>query len=436
MSRVEARELVRPRSLVSDVAGLCDGSLDPRGYVIDLCNRIEECEPAVHAFVPETNRRSRLLDCVPSADPATVDTPRLRGVLVGVKDVIRVDGFPTRAGSRLPPELLDGPQAAVVDRLLAAGAQVAGKTVTAEFAVMAPGATTNPHDTARTPGGSSSGSAAAVAAGMVPLAIGTQTLGSVIRPAAFCGIVGFRPSWGTIPSTGVIANAPTLDTVGLFTADVPSATLAAQVLCGWGSFRIQARPPVLGVPAGPYLNQASPLARASFEAQLAGLAAAGITLRAAPLVDDLDAFTESLLVINRYELAQVHTTWFAAHPSRYRQVTATAIQHGMTISPAEYAHALRWRTGYISGLTSTMDKYGIDAWITPAATGPAPLGLSTTGDPAMSAPFSLAGMPAITLPAPSTHTRLPLGLQLAARPGADQLLLAQAALVETALQTG
>ncbi len=315
MGRVEARKLVRPRSLVSDVAGLRDGSIDPRSYVSELCDRIEACEPAVHAFLPETDRRSRLLASAPTANPAaTVDTPRLRGVLVGVKDVIRVDGFPTRAGSRVPPELLDGPQAAVVDRLLAAGAQVAGKTVTAEFAVMAPGATTNPHDTARTPGGSSSGSAAAVAAGMVPLAIGTQTLGSVIRPAAFCGIVGFRPSWGTIPTTGVIANAPTLDTVGLFTADVPSATLAAEVLCGWGSSRIEAQPPVLGVPTGPYLNQASALARSSFDAQLAGLAAAGITVRAAPLVDDLDAFTEWLLVINRYELAQVHTTWFAAHP--------------------------------------------------------------------------------------------------------------------------
>ncbi len=122
--------------------------------------------------------------------------------------------------------------------------------------------------------------------------------------------------------------------------------------------------------------------------------------------------------------------------SGYRQVTAAAIKHGMTISPAEYAQALRWRTGYISRVTSTMHEYGIDAWITPAATGPAPLGLSTTGDPAMSAPFSLSGMPAITLPAPSTYTQLPLGLQLAARPGADRLLLARAALLETALHTG
>ena len=175
-------------------------------------------------------------------------------------------------------------------------------------------------------------------------------MGSVIRPAAFCGIVGFRPGWGTIPTTGVIANAPTLDTVGLFTADVPSATLAAEVLCGWESSPIETQPPVLGLPIGPYLNQASPPARASFDAQLAGLAAAGITVRAAPLVDDLDAFTEWLLVINRYELAQVHTTWFAAHPSRYRHATAAAIKHGMTISPAGYAEALRWRKGYILSL--------------------------------------------------------------------------------------
>lgn len=183
-----------------------------------LLSQIEKRDAHVHAFLPEPDRWSRV-DVALAAAPAGL----LHGVLVGVKDVIRVDGLDTRAGSALPAEAMSGAQATIVDRVRAAGGVVAGKTVTAEFALADPGPTRNPAHLDHTPGGSSSGSAAAVAAGMVPLALGTQTVGSVIRPAAFCGVVGFRPTWGVVPLDGVITNARSLDTVGFFTADARSA---------------------------------------------------------------------------------------------------------------------------------------------------------------------------------------------------------------------
>lgn len=246
--------ITAPRSLVDDVTALRDGMVDLARYLSDTCHRIEATETRLHAFVGEPDRRGRL-----SSSPAPGQTAtRLAGATVGVKDVIRVDGLTMTAGSRLPTELSTGPQAGVVDRLVAAGALVAGATVTAEFAVAASGPTVNPHRR-DTPGGSSSGSAAAVAAGLVPLALGTQTLGSVIRPAAYCGVVGFRPSYGRLPTDGVIANAPSLDTVGVFTADVASAVLAADVLLG-DLEPLTARTPRLLVATGPYLDQVAPAA--------------------------------------------------------------------------------------------------------------------------------------------------------------------------------
>lgn len=225
--------------------------------VARTCDRIDRLDARIKAFVREPDRRGRL-----AAEAAAAPPGVLSGVMVGVKDIVRIDGMDTRAGSAVPPEVLAGPQAPLVDRLRAAGALVAGKTVTAEFAVTAPGPTRNPHNTAHTPGGSSSGSAAAVAAGMVPLAVGTQTVGSVVRPAAYCGVVGFKPSFGRVPVDGVIANAPSFDTVGVLAADVAMATRGASVLCDdWREPAAGDGRPVLGVPVGPYLDRAGTEAR-------------------------------------------------------------------------------------------------------------------------------------------------------------------------------
>jgi len=402
---------------------------DLNGLVGRICDRIEQDDPWIHAFVPEPDRRSRLLAAVARLADSDADAA-LFGVPVGVKDVIRVDGLPTRAGSRLPPEALGGPQASVVSRLVAAGALIAGKTVTAEFASTAPGPTRNPRARHHTPGGSSSGSAAAVAAGMVPFALGTQTMASVIRPAAFCGVAGFRPTYGRVPADGVIAHSPSLDVVGWFARDAGGLAALAPVLCdGWRQ-QDAGVGPVLAIPVGPYLDQANPTALRAFAVQAASLRAAGIEVREVPVLDDFAEVQRALFVISRYELARRHDAWFARYADLYRPETATAIREGQAIGAAEYAAARQFQARFAGRLAEVMDD--IDAWITPAATGPAPAGLGSTGDPVMSVPWSVAGLPAVSLLAGQAG-RLPLGLQFVGRRGEDESLLGYAVVIERAL---
>ncbi|HEY4590712.1 MAG TPA: amidase, partial [Thermoanaerobaculia bacterium] len=195
--------------------------------------RFAQREPSVRAFLLEPGRFKRLHREADEAFAAHPD-PRSRGPLfgvpLGVKDVFHVDGLPTRAGSRLPPEELAGPEAGAVAQLRAKGALIAGKTFTTEFSYYAAGPTRNPHNPLHTPGGSSSGSAAAVAAGLCPAALGTQTIGSIIRPASYCGVVGFKPSFGRVSAEGLIPLSPSLDHVGFLTCDVAGASALAAVL--------------------------------------------------------------------------------------------------------------------------------------------------------------------------------------------------------------
>lgn len=388
---------------------------------------MEARDTAIAAFLPEIERRARV-----EAACAAAPAGPLHGVLVGVKDVIHVTGLDTRAGSALPPEALAGDQAKVVDRIEAAGGTVAGKTVTAEFAVAAPGPTRNPRCPGRTPGGSSSGSAAAVAAGMVPLALGTQTVGSVIRPAVCCGVVGFRPTWGVIPLDGVLTNARSLDTVGLFTADSRSAEIAAAALCQWTPTAPPNRLPVLGVPDEDYLDAADDDARLLFKQQLDRLQRAGYEVRTATLIPDLKALHENLRLFQRFELAQAHHDWFERYRHLYRPATAAAIKEGQAVTSAEYETSARWRERFITRSDALMNDKGIDLWITPAATGAPPLGLASTGSAAMSAPFSFAGMPAIALP--TDDRDLPHGIQVAAARHNDRYLLAVATRLHTDLR--
>ncbi|MEV6973461.1 amidase [Kitasatospora sp. NPDC093806] len=434
--------LVRPRSLNREAAALRAGVPALPVHVDRLCARIEQVDPLIHAFVPEPGRAERLHAearalAARYSDPAAA--PPLYGVAVGVKDIVHVDGLPTHAGSALPPGVLAGPQAAVVDRLRAAGALVAGKTVTAEFAASAPGPTRNPHHPGHTPGGSSSGSAAAVAAGLVPLAIGTQTVGSVIRPAAYCGVVGFRPTHGRIPSAGVIPNAPSFDTLGLFTADLAGVALAAPLLCddwtpaGPGADPGAGQVPVLGVPVGRYLERARPEALTAFRAQLDLLSARGLTVRQVDLLPDFDELVGQLQTINRFELAASHADWFARFGGLYRPETVASIRHGRTVDPADREAALRARAHFRERLAEQRRRAGVDLLLAPSATGPAPLGLDSTGDAVMSLPWSYAGLPALSLPAGVSAAGLPLGLQVIGEAGADERLLALAAVLERVL---
>src|SRR5207248_4430607 len=269
-------------------------------------------------------------------DPAS--RPPLFGIPVGMKDIFRVDGFPTHAGSQLPAELFIGPESDCVRTLRSVGALILGKTVTTEFAYFEPGPTHNPRNHDYSPGGSSSGSAAAVAAGFCPMAIGTQTIGSTIRPAAFCGIVGFKSSYGRIPMTGGILCSQTFDHVGIFTRDVADMQMAASLVCQNGrKVEIQKSGglPTLGVPDGPYLEQASEEGLAAFEHQLALLKKAGYTVRHVKTLEEIDNINQQHSRLVFAEMAQVHSEWFAHYASLYRPRTVAAIREGQEVNAEE-----------------------------------------------------------------------------------------------------
>ncbi|MCQ6556393.1 amidase [Streptomyces sp. C10-9-1] len=427
-------DLVQPVSLVRVAERLRSGDTEPLAEAERTLRRIAEADGTVRAFVPEPDRAGRLRAAareLAARGTAPGDRPALYGVPVGVKDIVHVDGLPTAAGSALPPEELAGPQAAVVDRLVGAGALIAGKTATGEFAVTAPAPTRNPHHPDHTPGGTSSGSAAAVAAGMVPLAVGTQTIGSLIRPAAYCGVVGFKPSHGRIPLDGVLPVAPTFDTVGVAAATVADAALAAEVLCdGFDPAKAPARRPVLGVPEGPYLDFAEPEARAAYDRQLTALAAAGYEIARVPLFEKLEEEAFPLFVINLYELSRAHADWFGRFGELYDERTAQAIVQGQGASEEDHRACLEQREDFRGAIAEAARAHGVDLWAAPAATGPAPGDLGNPGESVMSLPWSGAGLPCLTLPQARPKGELPLGLQLVGHPGGDEALLAWAAELE------
>jgi Asp-tRNA(Asn)/Glu-tRNA(Gln) amidotransferase A subunit family amidase len=367
-------------------------------------------------------------------DPAS--RPPLYGVPIGVKDISHVDGLPTYAGSRLPPHLLAGPEAECVTQLKNAGALVLGKTVTTEFAYFAPGPTRNPHNPNHTPGGSSSGSAAAVAAGLCPLALGTQTIGSVLRPAAFCGVLGFKPTSGRIPMAGVIPLSPSLDHIGFFAQDVALAAVVAHILCrDWDNQKLQADPPLLGVPLGSYLQRASQEALDHFEATQKRLAQAGFEIRRVEAMPHFEQIAEQHVGLVAGEAAIIHQAWFALHADLYHPKTVALIRQGQEISAEELRRYQAGRDEFRTYLAELMVKYGISAWISPSALGTAPPTLDSTGDPIMNLPWTYAGLPAINLPAGFSKNRLPLGLQLVAGWNEDEKLLAWSHQIVQAIQS-
>lgn len=429
-----------PASLVETSAELQTGALDLLTYINQLCDLIDALEPHIQALLPEAGRRARLLHDAQEhqmrfPDPAS--RPPLYGIPVAIKDIFRVDGFPTHAGSQLPIEIFIGPESDCVRTLRSAGALVLGKAVTTEFAYFEPGPTRNPRNLDFSPGGSSSGSAAAVAAGFCPLAIGTQTIGSTIRPAAFCGIVGFKSSYGRIPMTGGILCSETFDHVGIFTSNVADMQLAASQLCqNWRKIE-QHKPgglPVLGVPDGPYLEQATAEGLAAFELQLELLKQAGYSVRRVKALEEIETINQQHSRLVFAEMAQVHSEWFTRYESLYRPRTASAIREGREVS-AEELSALRASPPKLrTELQTLMAQAGIDFWVCPSAPGPAPRGISSTGSPLMNLPWTHAGMPAISLPAGHTTNGLPLGLQCVGTYMTDEFLLEWAASLANIVQ--
>jgi Asp-tRNA(Asn)/Glu-tRNA(Gln) amidotransferase A subunit family amidase len=402
---------------------------------IDLAQtRFDAVEPSIQAFLPEDGRFDRLRREARELSGRYPDShrrPPLFGLLFGVKDIFHVDGWPTRAGSRLPSDVLAGSEADAVSRLEAAGALMLGKTVTTEFACFAPGPTRNPRNIEHTPGGSSSGSAAAVAAGMCDLSLGTQTIGSIVRPAAFCGIVGLKPTFGRISTRGVIPVSPSLDHVGCFAADVETIRRASRALyTRWLEAPPALPAPILGVPEGPYLERASADTAVWFAGICRALVAAGYEVRRVRVMSDFQETCDRHVTIMAAEMARVHAAWFRDYEPLYDARTADLIRRGQAISDERLATARHGQETSRAEQRQLMLDAGIDAWICPSTVGPAPRGLDSTGDPVMNLPWTQSGLPAINMPAGEDSSGLPLGLQIVGRWDADESLLAYAAALQ------
>jgi Asp-tRNA(Asn)/Glu-tRNA(Gln) amidotransferase A subunit family amidase len=411
------------------LAELRSGRRPLDGYLREIEGRFARLEPRLQAFMPEPGRFERLQEearQLAFEHPEPERRPPLFGLLFGVKDIFRADGFETTGGSRLPPAELAGPEAEVVTRLRRLGALIAGKTVSTEFAYFAPGPTHNPHVYGHTPGGSSSGSAAAVAAGLCPLALGTQTIGSISRPAAFCGVVGYKPTYGTVSAAGLIPLSPSLDHVGWFAPDVAlAAAVATAVRRPLGvSPEEEQRRPVLAVPTGAYFERASAAGRRHLETARARLESGGYEILEVDAFPELDAIEERHRLIVAAEAATVHADWYARHAELYEAHTRELIERGRQVTADALGAALIGRARLRRELTALMDAHGIDLWLSPAAPGPAPAGLESTGDPVMNLPWTHAGLPTLALPAGQDDEGLPLGIQLAARWDRDEALLA------------
>jgi len=410
-----------------------------RAFLEELQARFETVEPELLAFLPEEGRFKRLhteFGELEKRFPAVEGRPALFGLPFGVKDIFRVDGFETRAGSRLPAASLAGQQAVGVSQLKQAGGLVLGKTVTTEFAYFAPGPTRNPHHPGHTPGGSSSGSAAAVSAGLAPLALGTQTIGSINRPAAFCGVVGFKPSFGRISTNGVIPLSPSLDTIGFFTQEVEAARRIAPVLLEDWRPNAAGDRPVLGVPTGPYLEQASSEGRDHLERGVGHLRREGFRVIEVPAMPDYFEIAERHNRVLAAEAAEVHREWFTEFEPLYHPKTAELIRRGRAVGPSELAAALEGRKKLRAELGRLMEQAGLDLWISPSAVGPAPESLESTGDPAMNLPWTHAGLPTLSLPTGRSPDGLPLGTQLIGKWQRDEQLLEHATILESIVGDG
>ncbi|GGI01460.1 amidase [Arthrobacter liuii] len=390
---------------------------------------IRALEPEIQAFVhldPRAVRAAaRELDRVPPGSP---ERPLL-GLPVGIKDLIDTDDQPTEYGSRLFAGHRPARDAAVVRMLRDAGALVTGKTVTTEFACFSPGKTRNPVDLERTPGGSSSGSAAAVAAGMLPVALGTQTAGSVIRPASFCGIVGFKPTFGAIDRDGVFPISETLDTVGLLSRSVADASAVFDVVRSSASRGNGRTGFVRGVDAATRIGfarpveweRADPSTREGIDALRLKLMDSGLEALETALPPDFDGLTAAQCLVMDFEVSKALKSRCEKNPEMVSESLLEVLRRGASISVADYSAAMELAERCKAMLPDLFD--GVDALLVPAVIGEAPRGLQATGDPLFCRSWTLLQCPAISLPLLRGPNGLPVGVQLVGNLNTDDNLL-------------
>ena len=406
-------------------------------------------EPLIHAFKAIDPAMIRARAEAAGAAGGGVPSGLLAGVPFGVKDIIDVRGLVTGMGSPIHDDSVAAADAPLVARMQAAGAFVFGKTVTTEFAFMHPRETRNPWHTGHTPGGSSSGSAAAVAAGCVPAALATQTNGSVIRPAAFCGIVGFKPSFGAFPVQGVLSYAPTLDQTGCYARSVDGVTRIARALAepgfgldaagvgaaetASGSSNGGGRSPRLGAVRTPVWARASAAMQSGFEHTRALLSVTGTPIEVLELPPAFERAHDVHRVIMGYEAVRYFSPVQAMHRNLISEWLNGYLDQSRAIGEAEYAGALGNRDRLREAFSRFLSDAGLDAVITPPAPGEAPQGILTSGDPVFCSIWTLLGTPAITVPIGLGPAGLPLGLQVVGAERSDAALLETAAWCEARL---
>ena len=435
-----------PLGLLDTLRAYRESRATVQDYVASCSARIAAQEPRIQAWEWFDPSRA-MAEAEERAGGILTDLP-LFGIPVGVKDIIATRGIPTRMGSRIFANNVPTHSAWVVRRLEALGGLVMGKTVTTEFAFRLPGKTRNPWNAGHTPGGSSSGSAAAVAAGFVPVAIGTQTLGSVIRPAAFCGVVGFKPSHGAISRTGIHPFSSTLDTVGVFARSVADAAWFGACLMGQDPrdestavrgdlkmLRVPLEPlgvaPRLAVVRTPMWGLATEAQKAHFDECVARLGGAGAIVREVNLPRAFEDAWDNVMVIMSHEAVKSFFPIESRHRIRLSPQLIELLDRGHRVTPEQYAKARAKREDYRRWLDGVFDRS--DAIATIPATGEAPEGLSNTGDASFCSLWTQAGLPAITVPSGFGPRGLPLGLQIVGRYREDEHALKVATWVETTL---
>jgi len=419
--------------------------LSPVDLVDALLERIDRIDAGVQAWAL-LDRDGARMAARQAADEAARGVFRgpLHGVPFGAKDIFYSAGLRTEAGSKVMAGFIPDYDAAAVARLKGAGAILLGKLHTTEFATYDPAPTRNPWNLVCTPGGSSSGSAAAVAARMIPLSLGTQTIGSNVRPASYCGLVGLKPTFGRISTRGVMALSYTQDHVGLMARSVEDIALGLAITAGhdpedpsssrapvpdYVTALTRRRAPRIGV-LRELFERATPEV-ADITAQAVNrLARAGATVDEAKLPPTFRAVYSGAYLVTRSDTASIHAERFAVKADLYRPAIRSAIEMGMLIPGDLYVRALRIRRQFRREMAPLLDRY--DVLLTPTTPAPAPEGMAT-GDPRFQVPWSFSGLPSITLPCGLTTTGLPLGIQLVSAAFTEASLLSAAAWCEDVL---
>lgn len=411
------------------------GTLSPSNLLAACLKRTDAVEPAVAAWVRldrDAAARVAVQRDIEAREGRFMGP--LHGVPIALKDIFDAAGVPTTAGAPAWATRTPAVDAPSVSRLRGAGAVPMGKLATTAFAYLDPSVTRNPWNPAHTPGGSSSGSAAAVAARMVPLALGSQTVGSVLRPAAYCGVVGLKPTHGRISAAGVVELAGSLDHVGVFARAVEDCALALAVLAGgdpapgdYVGAVTEPAAPRIGV-LGSFRARATPEVGKHLEEVTRGLEAAGARLAEVTLPAAFASIYDVGALVLRAEAAAAHASLFPAHAAEYPPRIKELIELGHAVSAPQYLAAQATRGRVREEVAALAAR--CDAFLLPTIGAPAPRGLGSTGDPSFCAPWSFLGMPAVTLPTGVDGDGLPLAVQLVGAPWSEARLLAAAAWCE------